>query len=99
MSGCLAPSTRSRSARGGVAGKPPISLDVEILGEVSRVDPVVEVLENHCDFEEEEFLKPQAGPRAELRTLGAFGHSQPLSPRQRSDRLNTWKKEREAQHC
>lgn len=44
-------------ARG--AGKPPIDLDVEILGPISRAERVHEVLERLYEFEEEQFSKPR----------------------------------------
>jgi hypothetical protein len=82
--------------RARAAGKSPVSLDVEILGEISRVDRVDEVLEKLYDFQEREFLKPGEVPEQAFPALSVLGQSQQLGPRQRTDRLNEWKNKREA---
>lgn len=85
-------------ARGG--GKSPINLDVEILGTISRVERVNEVLERLYEFEEEEFNKPRkptedASPSA-LLVPNVFGRTQPPSPEERARRLEAWRSEKPA---
>lgn len=83
-------------ARGG--GKSPINLDVEILGTISRVERVKEVLERLYEFEEEEFNKPRkqtedASPSA-LLVPNVFGRTQPPAPGERAKRLEAWRSEK-----
>lgn len=83
-------------ARGG--GKSPINLDVEILGTISRVERVNEVLEGLYEFEEEEFNKPRkqtkdASPSA-LLVPNVFGRTQPPAPGERAKRLEAWRSEK-----
>lgn len=83
-------------ARGG--GKSPINLDVEILGTISRVERVNEVLERLYEFEEEEFNKPRkqtedASPSA-LLVPNVFGRTQPPAPGERAKRLEAWRSEK-----
>lgn len=83
-------------ARG--VGKSPISLDIEVLGLVNRVDRVDEVMGKLYDFEEERFTKPRPLPKephpAVLSSMGVLGRSKPLSDEDRAKRLETWKRER-----
>lgn len=87
-------------ARG--AGKSPIDLDVQILGPVNRVDRVEEVLELLYEHEEEQFSKPEK-PTSDTSTSvllasNVFGRTQPLSlsPEERADRLDAWRREKRA---
>lgn len=84
-----------RARRG---GKSPIDLDVEILGTISRVERVNEVLESLYEFEEEELNKPRkptedASPSA-LLVPNVFGRTQPPSPEERARRLAAWRSEK-----
>lgn len=85
-------------ARGG--GKTPIDLDVEVIGSINRVEGVDEVLERLYQFEEEEFTKPREAPEVSPATtlLGqtVWGRSQPSSPEDRVNRLQSWKREKPA---
>lgn len=80
-------------ARGG--GKPPIELDIDILGAISRVERVDEVLERLYEIEEDEFTKsrPATGASSPAAFLAptAFGQLQPASPKERAERLRDWK--------
>ena len=82
-------------ARGG--GKPPIELEVEVLGPICRVDRVEEVLESLREFEEEQFkkeLEPAKNAFASTSTLLAssiFGGSGPLSTEDRDEALDAWR--------
>lgn len=82
-------------ARGG--GKPPIELEVEVLGPICRVDRVEEVLESLRDFEEERFEKesePAKSNFASTSTLLAasiFGESGPLPAEDREAALEVWR--------
>lgn len=85
-------------ARGG--GKSPIDLDVEIVGPISRVERVNEVLERLYEFEEEEFSKPRKpvedGSPSALLVPSVFGSTQPPSPEERARRLEAWRSEKPA---
>lgn len=80
-------------ARGG--GKPPISLEVAILGSIGRVDRVDELMERLYDIEEEEFSAPPAPVQGTIPfpTLppNFFGSTGPLSAEERAARLDAWK--------
>lgn len=80
------------------AGKPPISLDVELLGSINRVIRVDEVLERLYEFEEEQFTKPPRASEedvpAALLASSIFGRSQPTSLEDRARQLEAWKRER-----
>jgi hypothetical protein len=84
-------------ARGG--GKPPIDLSVEVLGELSRVTAVDEVLEGLFEITEQQFNQSQE-PVAKINPL--FGNtfnltqSRPPSEGQRAAWLEQWKKDRPA---
>lgn len=84
-------------ARG--AGKPPIELDIEILGSISRVERVDEVLERMYEFEEEEFTKPRDAPEdtspSSLLAPPVFGRTQPASVEERAGRLEAWQREKQ----
>ncbi|MFC7527604.1 hypothetical protein [Actinoplanes sp. GCM10030250] len=88
-------------ARGG--GKPPIALEVEVLGPICRVDRVEEVLETLRGYEKE-----QVGKEPELATdafaatsirlaSSVFGGTAHLTAEDREHALDTWRKGR-AQH-
>lgn len=83
-------------ARG--SGKPPINLDVEVLGSISRVERVDEVMERLYEFEEEEFTKPRPAPEetfpAALLASRVFGRSQPAGAEERVQQFEAWKHER-----
>ncbi|MEU4820348.1 hypothetical protein AB0H37_00595 [Actinomadura sp. NPDC023710] len=81
-------------ARGG--GKPPIDLEVEVLGSISRIYRVEEILKSMRDCEEEQFSK-QPEPAEEafalttLRLAGVFGSSGALSAKDREEALVAWR--------
>lgn len=85
-------------ARGG--GKSPIDLDVEIVGSISRVERVNEVLERLYEFEEDEFSKPREAAEdispSALLVPTVFGRTQPPSPEERARRLEAWRSEKPA---
>lgn len=87
-------------ARGG--GKPPIDLDVDILGSIGRVDRIDETLERLYEFEEEEFAKPEEpGPSSFASTSVHLASSilaggRPLTPAERAERLQAWQNEKPA---
>lgn len=88
---------RSRSTEG--HGKPPISLGVEILGPISRVDRIDQVLESAYDREEEEFSRPRPAPTqvpGQALVGNIFGRPEPLSEEERAQRLARWKQDRPA---
>ncbi|WP_243714726.1 hypothetical protein [Actinomadura bangladeshensis] len=82
-------------ARGG--GKPPIDLEVEVLGSICRVDRVEEVLESLRDYQEEQFSKqPELADDAfALATIrlasSVFGSSRALSAAEREAALVVWR--------
>lgn len=81
-------------AKGGA--KPPLEIDVQIVGPVNRVDRVEEVLEVIYDGEDERFRR-QLTSRRPASPLAfqpiPFGR-QPLSPEERAERLAAWRRER-----
>lgn len=81
-------------------GKPPINLDVEVLGSISRVERVDEVMERLYEFTEEEFTKPREAPEVSPATAllaqNIWGGSPPASPEDRSNRLESWRREKPA---
>ncbi|MGK5556517.1 hypothetical protein ACSNOI_33385 [Actinomadura kijaniata] len=87
-------------ARGG--GKSSIDLDVEIVGSISRVDRIDEVMEQIYHLEEEQFSTPQepatqTSPPAFLASglaSSLFGRAQPLSPQKRAERLEAWRSQK-----
>ena len=85
---------RARGAR-----KPPVSLDVQVLGQVSRVDGVTELMEGLYDNEEELFTKldktQEPGLASSAITLDPFDFRRVWGPSERADRLSEWKRERE----
>ncbi|QNF95568.1 hypothetical protein [Janibacter sp. YB324] len=80
-------------AKGGA--KPPLDLDVQIVGPVNRVDRVEEVLEILYDGEDERFRRQLTGRPASPLAFQplAFGR-QPLSPEERAERLAAWRLDR-----
>lgn len=83
-------------ARGG--GKPPIDLDIELVGQIHRVDRVEEVLRQLRDYQEEQFNKepePDANsafaPASLLSASSVFGAPKPLSPEARAKALSAWR--------
>lgn len=80
-------------AKGGA--KPPLDLDVQIVGPVNRVDRVEEVLEILYDGEDERFRRQPTGRPASPLAFQplAFGR-QPLSPEERAERLAAWRLDR-----
>ena len=85
------------------SGKPPIKLEVEVLGPICRVDRVEEVLETLRDYQEGQFSKQLARTEgfdtsASFRmTSGFFARSVPLSPRDQEQALIDWRGKR-AEH-
>lgn len=82
------------------ASKSPISLDVKVLGSISRVERVDEVIERLYKFKEKKFIKPQKtaefSPPAAFLARSFLGVSQPASPEDRVKRLESWKREKPA---
>lgn len=83
-------------ARGG--GKSPIELNVEMLGAISRVARVDEILESLRDYREEQFTKqpePAEGNAFALSSFqlpsSAFGGRKELSSEDREEALATWR--------
>ncbi|MCD1285130.1 MULTISPECIES: hypothetical protein [unclassified Brevibacterium] len=89
-------------ARGG--GKPPIVLEVELVGCVHRVDRVEEVLEQLLNYREEQFSKePEQHERSSFSPASlqlassAFGTPRPLSREDREKALAAWRSKK-AEH-
>ena len=86
-------------ARGG--GKPPIVLEVELVGCVHRVDRVEEVLEKLQDYREEQFSNEQEkssfSPTSLQLASSVFGSPKPLSREERTKALADWRR-RKAEH-
>ncbi|MEW1953151.1 hypothetical protein [Terrabacter sp. NPDC080008] len=87
-------------ARGG--GRPPIELDVELVGSIGRVDRIDEVLERLYEFEEEEFSKPEEPEHKTLAGTSTLLAShilrggRPLTTEERGERLDAWRNEKPA---
>ena len=81
-------------ARGG--GKPPIDLDVRILGSISRVGRVDQMLEDLYEDEEKEFIKHQKLSALASPVPNIIGGPRPLSDEERARRLHTWRKNKPA---
>ena len=84
-------------------GRPPIDLEVQVLGPICRVDRVDEVLKSLRCYEEEQFSK-QPNPDEDTRgsallTLpsSVFGNPKPLSRQDREQALAAWRN-KEAEH-
>ncbi|XRQ08872.1 hypothetical protein ACN3XK_72380 [Actinomadura welshii] len=78
-------------------GKPPIDLEIEVLGSISRIYRVEEILESMRDCEEEQFSK-QPEPAEDTSVLisfrpalSVFGSSGALSPSEREAALVAWR--------
>lgn len=88
-------------ARGG--GKPPIELEVDVIGPVSRVDRVEETIERLRDFEGEEFSKEpvmadDAFAASSIRLASSvFGGTSHLTREDRDNALEAWRRAK-AQH-
>ncbi|MDP9890803.1 hypothetical protein [Pseudarthrobacter enclensis] len=84
-------------ARGG--GKPPIDLEVAILGTVCRVGRVDEVMDRLYEFEEERFsVTPEPVRNTSLLTItppSIFGDPEPASASERAARVDSWRTERD----
>lgn len=82
-------------ARGG--GKPPIELEVDLLGPICRVAHVEELLESLRDYEEKQFSKhPEPVENTFAATTfqlasSVFGSPEPLSTGDREKALDTWR--------
>lgn len=82
-------------ARGG--GKPPIELEVEVLGPICRVARVEEVLERLRDYQEEQFCKePDVAEEAFAATAirrasSVFGGTAHLTAQDREKALTAWR--------
>lgn len=83
-------------ARGG--GKPPIELEVEVIGPVSRVDRVEETIERLRDLEDEEFSKEpgvadDAFAASSIRLASSvFGGTSHLTREDRDNALKAWRR-------
>ncbi|UKA56949.1 hypothetical protein [Arthrobacter sp. FW306-2-2C-D06B] len=79
-------------------GKPPIDLEVEILGSIGRVSRVDEVLERLYQHAEEQFkATPEPVRSTSLLTITLpdfFGSPEPRSAEERAARLVSWRKEK-----
>ncbi|MGO1971599.1 MAG: hypothetical protein ACTH2Q_01445 [Propionibacteriaceae bacterium] len=85
-------------ARGG--GKPPIDMDIQVLGTINRVELVDEVLRNLYRHAENEFNKQRTTPTDAPVSmfppqLPGF-RSQPLSTEERAERLAQWQRHLQA---
>lgn len=82
-----------KRAQGG--GKPPIELDVQIRGSVSRVELVHELIEWIQEATERQFVEDgQQSQRASLLTYeptSLYARTQPRTPAERNRRLQQWK--------
>ncbi|MFL0502708.1 hypothetical protein [Kocuria rhizophila] len=84
-------------ARGG--GKPPIDLDVDVVGSIGRVDRIDEVLDRLYEFEEEEFAKHKEPDQNSFASTSALLASsvlaggRPPTPEERAERLALWRRE------
>lgn len=83
-------------ARGG--GKPPIVLEVDLIGCVHRVDRVGEVLEQLLSYREEQFSKESEqqatssfSPVSVRLASSVFGNSTPLTREEREKALDAWR--------
>jgi hypothetical protein len=80
--------------------KRPIELEVEVLGSVARVGRVTEVLEQLYKFEEEQFsATPDPVRNTSLLNItppSIFGTPEPTSAEDRAARLESWRREKEA---
>lgn len=87
---------RARGSR-----KPPIDLEVAILGSVGRVGRVDEVLDGLYEIEEEEFSKqPETTQNSFASTSiqlasSIFGSPEPRSVSERAERLDSWRRARD----
>ncbi|GAB3285137.1 hypothetical protein [Parasphingorhabdus pacifica] len=85
-------------ARGG--GKSPIELFVGVLGVISRVKRVDDVLEQLYESEEERFSKPRGQASRPVTppflVQSVFGRPKPLSPEEREACLDAWRAEKSA---
>lgn len=86
-------------ARGGV--KPPIVLEVELVGRVHHVDRVDEILGKLLDYREEQFSKQQEktsfSPASLQLASSVFGSAKPPSEEDRERALANWRSKR-AEH-
>ncbi|GAA1119853.1 hypothetical protein NE857_26315 [Nocardiopsis exhalans] len=84
-------------------GKPPIKLEVEILGPICRVDQVEELLERLLDYQEEQFSKQSQPTKDRISSISfwpassVFASSGPLSAQEREKALVAWRS-RKAEH-
>lgn len=80
------------------SGKPPIKLEVEVLGPICRVEAVEELLEDLRKGEELEFIKQTDPSESSLASASflvastAFGSPRPLSSADREKALETWRR-------
>jgi hypothetical protein len=81
-------------ARGG--GKPPIDLDLEVLGSICRVDHVEEVMEQLYQLTAQDYIKRQEPAPSDFTfrppATSIFGGPAPLSAEDRAQRLDTWQR-------
>jgi hypothetical protein len=81
--------------------RPPITLDIDLLGSISRVDRVAEILDRLYDLEEQQYLEPppkeKASPLPGYVPPGLLGDPvAPTTAEDRAARLDAWRQGRPA---
>jgi hypothetical protein len=84
-------------------GKPPINLDIDILGPVHKVKPIEDILEQFYEKEKIEFNNHKDSTSAKnnpsssfarMSSAGILGFPKSLSPRERANALEKWLKDK-----
>ncbi|WET79028.1 hypothetical protein P3102_34195 [Amycolatopsis sp. QT-25] len=79
--------------------RPPITLDINLLGSISRVDRVAEILARLYDLEEQQYLESsskKASPLPDYVPPGLFGDTVTPTAEDRAARLDVWRQARPA---
>ncbi|MFK0244065.1 hypothetical protein ACIQUM_05150 [Amycolatopsis azurea] len=79
--------------------RPPIALDIGLLGSISRVGRVAEVLDRLYDFEEQRYLEPpskEKAPPPGFALPGLFGDTVTSTAEDRAARIDAWRQARPA---
>ena len=78
--------------------RPPITLDIDLLGSISRVDRVAEILDRLYDLEEQQYLEPpskeKTSPLPGYVPPGLFGDTVTPTTEDRAARLDAWRQAR-----